>query len=899
MSDGAPSRRHDWAAALRQRLAERQLDPTLHFAVVEELAGHLEERYQSLVARGVSAEEAERSVLEELDDDALERELTRAERARRSPAPVLGETARSGIVDRFAQDLRYAVRALRKSPGFALVSVLTLALGVGVNTAIFSVVNAVMLRPLPFAAPDRLVRIYESNPERGWPQFSASDPNFLDWRAQATSWEALAASGAGTVSLATGDGGVEVIPALRVTTDFLPALGFSPALGRNFRPEEDRPGGDVNVAIISDGLWRRVFGADSQVIGTSVRLNDTPHTLIGVLPPGFDWDGTELLRPRAPDPSRSRGDHQLSVIGLLKPHVTLDEARAELTAIAARLAQQYPKDNEGWSVRLVTFYDWLLPQQARESLLVLQGAVLLVLLIACINVANLLLARGAARHKELAIRVAVGASRTRIVWHGLLESCVLALVGGAAGVGLAAITIRVLSVYAANIVPRVDEVSIDRVVLSFAIVSALVSAAAFGLLPSLHAAREQGQALHDASRGSTGGRGRQRIRATLTVVEVALSVTLLIGGGLLLRSFLTLQRVDAGFDVDAVMTGRVMLASASAFDTAEERRNFWTRLTTEVGALPGLSHVSTASGIPLTGGSTSTEIAVPGAPALPGVQPSADWRVVTPGFFSTMGIPLRGRDFTDADGPDGPPIIIVSEALARLYWPNEDPLGKTIIPRSLGNRPRTVIGVAGDLRSFGLDGEIRPTVYYSGLEVPVFGQMYLVWRSAMDPRSLIPPIRDAIRRVNPQVAFYDVTSASTLLSNSFGSRRFNLYLLGLFAMVALTLAAIGLFGVMAYLVSQRTREIGVRLALGATRADVFRLIVGRGVALAAAGAAIGVVGAAWLTRLMESLLFSVSRTDPLTFAAVPVAMIAVAVLACYVPARRAMRVDPVVALRAE
>ena len=273
--------------------------------------------------------------------------------------------------------------------------------------------------------------------------------------------------------------------------------------------------------------------------------------------------------------------------------------------------------------------------------------------------------------------------------------------------------------------------------------------------------------------------------------------------------------------------------------------------------------------------------------------------MVTPGFFATMGIPLRGRDFTDADGPDGPPIIIVSEALARLYWPNEDPLGKTIIPRSLGNRARTVIGVAGDLRSFGLDGEIRPTVYYSGLEVPVFGQMYLVWRSAMDPRSLIPPIRDAIRRVNPQVAFYDVTSASTLLSNSFGSRRFNLYLLGLFAMVALTLAAIGLFGVMAYLVSQRTREIGVRLALGATRADVFRLIVGRGVALAAAGAAIGVLGAAWLTRLMESLLFSVSRTDPLTFAAVPVAMIAVAVLACYVPARRAMRVDPVIALRAE
>jgi len=437
-------------------------------------------------------------------------------------------------------------------------------------------------------------------------------------------------------------------------------------------------------------------------------------------------------------------------------------------------------------------------------------------------------------------------------------------------------------------------------VLSFALGCALVSAAAFGLLPSLNAAQNIGPTLHDSSRGTTGGRTRQRIRASLTVAEVSLSVALLIGAGLLLRSLVTLQRVDAGFDVDAVMTGRVMLASATEFDTPDKRNDFWHRVTAEVAMLPGITRVSTGSGIPFApGGTPNTEISVPGADQTLGVQLSANWRVVTPGYFATMGVPLRGRDFTEADGADAPPVIIVSEALARSYWPNDDPVGKTIVVRSLGNRTRTVIGVAGDVRRLGLDDEIRPMVYYPAMEVPVFGQMYLVWRSAVDPQSQVPAIRDAIRRVSGRVAFHDITPAMERLSDSFGSRRFNLYLFGLFAIVALMLAAIGLFGVMAYLVSQRTREIGVRLALGAPRAEVFRVIIGRGVALAAAGALLGVVGATWLTRLMEGLLFSVSRTDPVTFSAVPIAMVAVSVLACYVPARRAMRVDPVVALRAE
>jgi putative ABC transport system permease protein len=888
----------DWKAEISQRLIARGLDPTLHLSAIEELSLHLEDRHRSLCARGLSHADAERSVLEELDDEALGREFQTAERVVPSPSSALGAPGRSNVLDSLLLDLRYAARALRRSPGFTAVAVLTLALGVGVNTAIFSVVNAVMLRPLPFGDPSRLVRIYESNVARGWPEFSASDPNFLDWRAQSASWDALAAIGGGTVSLTTASD-VDVVPALRVTAEFLPALGITPALGRNFRPEENRQGGDLAVTMISDGLWRRAFGGDPAVIGTTVRLNDAPHTIVGVLPPEFVWGETELLRPLAPDPAASRSDHQISVIGLRKTTVTLDEARAELTGIAARLAQQYPEDNEGWSVRLVSFYDWLIPAETRESLVVLQGAVALVLLIACANVANLLLARGAARSRELAIRVAVGASRSRIVWHGLLESLVLGLISAVVGVAFAAATLRVLVTYAEGIVPRVDQASIDMNVLAFAVVCAMVSATVFGVLPALHAAREHGQALQETSRGTTGGRGRHRLRSALTIAEVALSVSLLIGAGLLLRSFLSLQRVEAGFDVDAVMSGRVMLASATAFDTREKRVDFWRRLTAEISALPGITSVSTGSGIPLTAGNTSTEIAVPGVAPVAGVQPSADWRVVTPGYFATMGIPLRGRDFTEADGPDGPPVIIVSEALARLYWPGEDGVGKTIVPRSLGNRPRTVIGVAGDLRSFGLDGDVRPMIYYSGMEAPVFGQMYLVWRSAVSPQSHVAAIRETIRRVNPQAALYQVATAEDLLSNSFGERRFNLYLLSLFAVVALVLAAVGLFGVMAYLVSQRTREVGVRLALGASRLEVFRLIIGRAVGLAAGGAVLGLVGAAWLTRLMENLLFAISPNDPATFAIVPALLLIVTVIACYIPARRAMRVDPVTALRSE
>lgn len=504
---------HDWQAAVRDHLIARRVDPARHTTVIEELTQHLDDRYRSLVARGMSAADAERSVLQELDESAaLRDELARAER-RLVDRPAPGDPG-GRLLHGVWQDVRYAARALAWSPGFTAVAALTLALGVGANSAIFSIINAVMLRPLPYAHPERLIRIYESNPERGWPQFSASHPNFLDWRTQARSWVALAATSSGTVSMTSNDG-AEVLREVLVTADFLPALGVLPAIGRNFTADEDRPGGGTRVVILTDGFWRRAFGGDPGAVGRIVQLNNLPYTIVGILPPSFQWGANlEVLLPLAPDPARPRGDHRLSVIGLLKPGVSLTDARTELTGIARRLAQQYPADNQGWGVSLITFRDWM------------------------------------------------------------------------------------------------------------------------------------------------------------------------IGAGLLLRSFVSLQQVHPGFAVDGLMTGRVMLTSRTAFDTPEKRVSFWRQLSADVRALPGVTAFATGSGVPLTSGNTSTEIEIPGETLPPDARPSADWRIVTPGYFQAMGIPLRGRDFTEADDANAPPTVIISEALARRWRGATSPAAIRSAPRS-------------------------------------------------------------------------------------------------------------------------------------------------------------------------------------------------------------------------
>ena len=789
------------------------------------------------------------------------------------------------------QDLRYAARSLRKSPGFTLVAAFTLALGVGANAAIFSVVNTVMLRPLPFAEPDALVRIWESDPEHGRPTFATSHPNFLDWRSEAKSFQSLAATtNAGFTWTSTAE--AEVIQGLNVTATFLDTLRISPALGRNFLPEEDRPGGNTRVVIVSDGFWRRALGSDPNAIGRTLTLNSLPYTVIGVLPPAFQWGtNTDMLAPLAPDPARNRGDHRLAVIGRLADGVSLEQGTSELSAIASRLAQQYPESNKGWTVRTLSFFDWLIPESTRRSLLVLLGAVGLVLLIACGNVVNLLLARGAVRQRELSIRAAMGASRARVARQMIFESALIALIAAAIGIGIAFTSMQLLIALGPASVPRLGELSIDLRVVGFAIAIALSTMVIFGLLPAIQAARHDPQdALRADSRGSTSGTGRRRIRAALTVAEVALSVALLIGAGLLIRSFSRLQQVEPGFSAKGLMTARLGLPAA-VYKDGKSRGAFHERLLNDLRGRPGIEAAAMASGPPLSGDFTGGDVKLPSQTNEEAL--SSNWRIAGPGYFAALGIPLRGREFLQKE-TEG--VAIISESLAAKYFPNEDPLGRTIIMRSFGEDPLRIVGVAGDVKTFGLDQDAGFVLYGSAVQLAVWNPMSIVWRSQSPS---VDQVRAAVRAIDPNVSLSSISSMDSLIENSLGPRRFNLYLLSAFAGVALALAAIGLFGVMAYLVSQRTREIGVRLALGATRGEVFRLILGRGMTLAVIGAIIGLGGAYWLTRVMESLLFSVSRTDPVTFVAVPLTLIAVAALACYLPARKAMRVDPVMALRSD
>jgi putative ABC transport system permease protein len=792
------------------------------------------------------------------------------------------------------QDLRYAARALRASPGFTAIAALTLALGVGATSAIFSVVNAVMLRPLPFSEPDRLVRIWESNIERGWPTFAVSHPNFLDWRSQSRAFESLAATNNAGFTW-TSNGEAEVVLGLTVTATFLPTLKISPALGRNFLDDEDRPGGNTRVVLLGDGFWRRAFGADPAVVGRTITLNSQPYTIVGVLPPSFRWGAyNDMLAPLAPDPARNRADHRLSVIGRVADGRSIEQARTELETIASQLGQQYPESNKGWGIVVNTFYDWLIPDTTRRSLLVLLGAVALVMLIACVNVVNLLLARASGRQRDLSIRVAMGASRRRVVRQLLFEAALIAMAAAAIGIAIAFASTRLLVVLGPDSVPRLDELSVDGRVFAFAILVALSMMAISASVPAVHAARQDPQeGLRADGRGITSNAGRRRIRAALTIGEVAVSVALLIGAGLLMRSFARLQQVDPGFSVSGLMTARVNLP-ANAYPNAAARRAFYQRFLDDLRRRDGIAAAAISSGPPLSGDFTGGDVRLP--TQTNDEAGSANWRLVGPDYFAALGIPIRGREFTMQDTIDGPPVAIISAALAKKYFPNDDPLGRTLLMRSFTEDPHTIVGVAGDVRTFGLDQDAGFVFYGSATQYAGWNPMSLVWRS---PVGSADTVRASLRSIDPNVPMSAIESMDTLIDRSMGPRRFNLYLLGAFAAVSLALAAIGLFGVMAYLVAQRTREIGVRLALGATRAEVFRLILGRGMALAAIGAAGGVGAALGLTRVMETLLFSVSRTDPITFVAVPAALIVVAGLACYLPARRAMKVDPVVALRGD
>jgi putative ABC transport system permease protein len=884
-------------------LASLNLDPARETEIVEELAGHLEDRYREMLARGVVPEAAHLAALAELSDGKLlVKELERIER-RMGFEPVTFGARRMNMLGNLWQDLRYGLRLIRKNPGFSLVVVLTLAVGIGANTAIFSVVNAVMWRSLPFKDPDRLVRINESNPERGWPIFSASHPNFLDWRERNQTFDAMAATSGASATIGT-SGEIEIVRGSAVSVDFLDVLGTSPLIGRKFLPEEDKPGGNTRVVMITYGSWQKRFGADPEIVGRTVTLNDNVFTIIGVLPESFAWatgSDFEILIPLAPDPQRSRGDHRLLVIGKLKQGVSREQALADLNTIAAQLAQQFPESNGGWSVGGQSFYDWLIPEQIRRSLILFLGAVGFVLLIACSNVANLMLARANARQKEISIRIALGASRWRIGSQLLVEALSLALISGVVGLGVAALATKALKSMNDGSVPRLDELSMDKTVLGFSLVISLLTGVLFGLAPAIHAARTNlNEMLKEGGRSVTGGRIRQRIRSVLVTAEVGLSVALLVSAGLLLRSFWRLQDVNPGFKTDHMLTMRVNLPRTRYPDNPRAW-GFYKQVIERGGVLPGIESLAITSGVPLSGGGgTAGQIQIPGRPAdADAGQSSADWRIVSPGYFRTMGIPLRGREFEDRDNGDSQQVVIISEEMARRYWPDEDPIGKPVLVLSFGRTPFTVVGVAGDVRSVGLESDPKPTVYASTPFAASWNPMNLVFRTTGDPMAQVSAIRSTLGSIDPNIPAYDVRTVDDLLSTSLGSRKFTMFLLGTFAGVALLLACVGLFGVMAYLVSQRTHEIGVRLALGARPGDVFRLIIGRGMALASVGSVLGLGGAWAIGRFLETLLYQIKPTDPITLASAPFVLLAVALLACYVPARRAMRVDPMVALRYE
>jgi putative ABC transport system permease protein len=793
------------------------------------------------------------------------------------------------------QDLRYSYRLLLRNPLFTAIAVIVLALGIGAATAIFSVVNAVLLRPLPFPDAGRLVQVSEVARQQGGKQESVSFPNLLDWRAQSHSFAQIAAYKFNNFFL-TGSDEPERLIGLNVSANFHQTLGVAPAAGRAFLPEADQPGGKREV-IISHGLWQRRFGSDPQLIGKGVTLNNETFTVIGVMPPSFQFpdSGVDLWAPLALDPGKEdRGNHTLSVIARLAPSESLGHARTEMDTIALRLEQQYPTSNEGRGVSVVPLHEQLVGA-ARTSLLILLGAVGCILLIACANVTNLLLSKATTRQKEIAVRMALGASRLRIVRQLLTESLLLSFVGGALGSLAGWWGVSLLIAAGSVELPNTKTVEVDYTVLAFAFAASLLAGVASGLTPALQISKSDfNESLKQDSRGATGGARQQRLRSLLAIFEIALALVLLAGGGLLFKSFLRLRQVDPGFKPEHVLTLELSLPKAK-YSGKQAVINFFDRTFQRIGALPGVGSVGAISDIPFGGSHTNSSFTIDGQPPVPsGQEPEANMNVVGSSYFKTMSIPLRqGREFTGDDALNAPGVAVVNEALAQRYLPGESPLGKRII---LGQGNYEIVGVVGDVKQERLSRPSSPEIYLHYLQFPTRG-MNLVVRTGDDPQALIGSIRGALREIDPNQPIYSVRTMEERLSRSVTSQRFSALLLGVFAGAALLLAGVGIYGVVAYSVTERTHELGIRIALGAQPRDIFRLVVGQGLILILIGVGIGLAAAFALTRLMSGLLYGISPTDPTTFITISLLLAAVALLASYIPARRATKVDPMLSLR--
>lgn len=800
------------------------------------------------------------------------------------------------------QDVKYGARMLGKRPGFTFIAILTLALGIGANTAIFSVLNAVVLRPLPYPESDRLMLLTEWSEQV--PNMSFSVANFKDLREQQTVFEAVGAFRA-NIYVLTGEGDPERLIGRQVSHDFFQTIRVRPILGRVLGPDEDRPGAEP-VVMLSEGFWERRFGRDPGIIGRKLTMNNESFEVIGVLAGTFHgtwqtdevWTSLLRLEEQIGGPQR-RGSHPgIYVVGLRKPGVSEPQAEADVKAIAARLAAEFPNSNAEQSMTATGFQAFLI-REYRPRVLILMAAVGFVLLIACANLANLLLARGAGRRREIAIRAALGAGRGRLMRQMLTESVLLSFAGGVAGLGVAWAGLRGLLAITPTNVPRMDEVALDGTVLAFTAALAIFTGLFFGIVPAWHAARtDLNEALKEGGRSGRGGEGRHWVRNALVVTEVALALVLLVGAGLMLKSFSKILAADAGINPEGVLTATV--APPPTLGTEPEKiRPYIARVLEQVQAIPGVEAAATT--LPLLGG-WQTGFWIEGRPfPPPGQFPSTDFARVSPDYFRVMGQRLlRGRYFNEHDTADSTPVAIVDQTLADTYWPGEDPIGKRM--RFGGPRSEApwmeIVGVVAHVKNYGVDEESRVETYVPVMQNP--NRFFtIVLRTPGDPASLAPALRLALREADAEAVLFNPRTMEEIASDSVAERRLAAMLLGVFSALAMLLAAVGLYGVMSYAVSRRTHEIGIRMALGAQRRDVFRLLLGQGMALTAIGLAIGLTGAWWVTRYIETQLFGVSATDPLVFLLLPLAMASVAALACYVPARRATRVDANVALRYE
>ena len=861
--------------------------------VDEEIAFHVEMRTQELIDEGMAPHAAREEALRLFGDvEGIRRQCEeigkRRERGRHW----------SEVFAELRQDAVFALRQLRKAPAFSLIAVFTLALGIGATTAIFSLLHTVVLRPLPFEHPERIVYLWSI--DRGDDHRSVAPGNFFTFRRDAKSFERLAAYNSSSFNL-TGDGQPERIVGARVSAGYFDVFGVKPALGNVFREAEDRPGHE-QVVVLSDRLWRERFSADSGIVGRSIRLNGKLYDVAGVMPASFQLRSTDarLWVPIAfgAEEETNYGHSYLQVLGRLKPGVTPEAAEAEVAAVAKRLQTVDPRSNENKGAHLESFQEGLLGSSARRYLILL-GAVGCVLLIACVNVANLLLARSAARAREIAIRAALGAGRGRIVRQLLTESLVLALAGAAAGLALAYGGVRFLVAISPASVPRIAEAGIDGPVLAFALAVGLASSVVFGLVPALRTARPDLQGMLKEG-GRSLGAHRDWVRTGLMVTEVALALMLLVSAGLLIRSALRLQEVEIGFDPSRVLTAQLSLPRG---DYPEPARLVQTlqRVVDEAGAAAGVESAAAASLVPLARYNTSSSLQIEGKPLEGEEQIEGNTRQVSSRYFKTLGIPLQGRDFQGGDRPGAPRVAIVNETLARMAWPGEQAVGKRLAYwTDEEERPvwHEIVGVAGDVRQRELTEDARPELYVPMAQASedLWGDrdvsMALVVRTAGDPASLAAPVRQAVLRVDPRLPVYDVATMDEIRATWTATTRFNMLLLTSLGAIGLVLAIVGIYGVIAYFVSQRTQEIGLRMALGATQRRVLGMVAYQAMRPVLVGLAVGVAGAAAATRVLSGLLYGVTATDPVTFAGVLVVLAMAALLASWVPARRAARVDP-------